>query len=121
MAKYRDRTSMGKSDLCPPKKHEHWRERHSRRKRVAHQNEMALDKWCQERGLVLQVNNDGHHWLVRLFSGEEIDINVEWWPSTAKAVTGMSKSRFKNGIHCHDIEQLKAIVLRELEKLKDGC
>ena len=90
----------------------------SRRKSIAHQFETELDAWCQARGLVLKVNNEGHHWIVRLFDGESIDVNVEWWPSTAKAVTGTSPGRFRNGIHCHDVEQLKVIIERELGKLR---
>lgn len=110
MAKYKDKHSMGKSEICPHKKKESGRQRHARRLETALLFEAKLRAWCLERGLPLQVKNGGHHWIIRG------DINVEWWPSSAKAVTGWAFSRFRNGIHCHDYEQLKRIIEREIQK-----
>ena len=108
MAKYRDKRTVGKSDIVPYKKDEDPKDRHRRRKNtnMAHADE--LGDWCKDRGIHLLVFNGGHHWQARL--GRTM---IEWWPSTAKVV--MDKA-WNQGIHCHDWQQFRGLIEKHIEE-----
>ena len=104
MAKYRDRTGMGKSKLITRKvrKDESGSDRHSRRLHFNVKNVAVIQQWCLDKKISLYIRNQGHHWI--FIDGTR---KAEWWPSSAKLV--FNKKR-KQGIHVHDyLQVIKAI------------
>lgn len=97
--RYKDVHSAGKSKIVPLKKNEHWKDRHNRRKEVALRKKQIVQDWCNHNKFVMDVKNDGHHWLFRTPNNK----SVQWFPSTGKLIIG---EQWKQGIHLHDIYQL---------------
>lgn len=79
--------------------------RHDRRKSRAMADLKKFEKWCRERGIVLRINNSGHHWQVYFGAGV-----IEWWPSSAKCVVN---KKWTSGVHVHDAYQLRGVIKRE--------
>jgi hypothetical protein len=94
-----DRYKVGRSSIVPYQSSESWQERHHRRMKVALDNKGTVEAWCQKHKWKLFIKNNGHHWM---FFTKENKI-VEWWPSSGKLAIG---KKWKEGIHCHDYEQL---------------
>jgi hypothetical protein len=66
---------------------------------TAFQNKDKLQEWCNKHRWKMRIANDGYHWI---FYTNENKI-IEWFPSTGKLAIG---KKWKEGIHCHDYEQL---------------
>lgn len=103
--RFRDKCQAGASAVIRYIEGEGWSRRHRRRLQHNLSAEEIMREWCQQRGIKLQINNDGHHWLFSLPNW----ITVEWWPSSAKLVVNRD---YRNGIHVHDHTQAQT----ELEK-----
>ena len=97
-----DAVSAGKSRLVPYRHGEDFRTRHARRLSANIEQEAAVRRWCQQRGLTLRITNGGHHWQIT--GGAFL---AEWWPSSAKLVIG---KRWHAGIHCHDYKQALKVI-----------
>lgn len=102
-----DRYRAGASKVVPFIATESAAQRHRRRFDVALAAEFHLREWCSNRGLTLDVNNKGHHWIVRR-SGK---VFAQWWPASAKLVLGKN---YRAGIHCHDWCQVAKVLYRQL-------
>lgn len=94
-----DKYKLGRSSIVPYIASESWETRHRRRKDKALLGQPKVEKWCAVHKWRLRINNNGHHWIFNTHQGKMI----EWFPSTGKLVVGKS---WKQGIHCHDVEQL---------------
>jgi hypothetical protein len=94
--------SAGKSRIVPYRHGEDFRTRHARRLNANIEQEAAVRRWCQQRGLTLRITNEGHHWQIA--GGAFL---AEWWPSSAKLVIG---KRWLEGIHCHDYKQALKVI-----------
>lgn len=110
MAKYRDRSGMGRSQLIPYQPGESALYRHGRRlmTNLAHSGEVTA--WCFERAVTVTISNHGHHW--KFIYGHKL---AEWWPSSAKLVF---ERTYHQGVHCHDYGQVMA-ALSKRWKLAD--
>jgi hypothetical protein len=97
-AKYSDRFSAGRSKIVPFNPGEDPSDRHFRRKEANLARQNTVREFCQQNGIDLKVNNDGHHWIFS--KGDQL---LEWWPSSAKMV---KNKKWKQGMHVHDYEQL---------------
>jgi len=102
-----DSESAGRSKLVPYRKGESASDRHARRKYSNLKWENKLKLWASAAGYLVQINNDGHHWI--LTKGTT---RVEWWPSSAKLVFNQ---QWKGGIHCHDYQQLIQLIQHRFE------
>lgn len=98
-----DKYKVGRSSLVPYVESESWQERHKRRKQVALENKDKVEQWCRKHKWWLRINNDGHHWI---FVTHEKKM-IEWFPSSGKLAIG---KKWKEGIHCHDYEQLLKVL-----------
>ena len=96
--KYRDRRTLGRSELVPFLPDESASERHSRRLHANLEARTDVASALTNAGFDLVVKNDGQHWIIR--KGE---IVWEWWPSSAKLVRNKN---WRAGVHCHDYKQL---------------
>lgn len=109
MAKFRDKLSIGTSEICPKIDGEHPKVRHIRRKHFNLQFTNEVRAFCAIHNLRFSVKNFGYHWMVSQ-KGKNGKL-VEWWPSTAKVVIN---KRFSQGIHVHDYRQFIEIIKKEL-------
>jgi len=98
-----DKYRIGRSSLVPYVESESWQARHHRRMQVALDNKDKVDLWCQQHKWRLNIRNNGHHWIFYTYQSKMI----EWWPSSGKLAIG---KRWKEGIHCHDYEQLLKVL-----------
>jgi hypothetical protein len=106
--------SAGKSRIVPYRHGEDFRTRHARRLNANIEQEAAVRRWCQQRGLTLRITNEGHHTLMlraialalrgQITGGAFL---AEWWPSSAELVIG---KRWLEGIHCHDYKQALKVI-----------
>ena len=110
MAKYKDERTTGRSKLVPFIPGESSTDRHARRLQANVHNEEVILAWCEQHEMELRINNNGHHWIIT----SPLCFLAEWWPSSAKLVFGKQWDR---GIHCHDVEQLRKELDRELSRL----
>lgn len=105
MAKYSDRKTVGSSDLVPYIPGEPYGARHERRLKRNLEYRERVKTWCHNRGVTLQIKNEGHHWIF-LHDRNRAD----WWPSSAKLVFGC---KYAKGVHVHDwrqaIEQISMV------------
>lgn len=108
--RFADRTSMGKSKVIPYRRWERFNDRHERRLKTNLLQQDEIASWCIHRGIALRVTNDGHHWQFRWHGHIG-----EWWPASAKFVID---KRWRNGIHVHDWQQLKAAIAAGLLTLE---
>jgi hypothetical protein len=108
MAKYRDKSSAGRSRICPFVKGEDGTSRHYRRKRFNVSAAEEMRHWCREHGVLLHISNYGHHWSFHLPDKQL----WEWWPSSAKLV---KNKHWSDGIHVHDYEQVQSLISAALE------
>ena len=97
-----DRLSSGRSRIVPYYRGEHFRTRHARRLFANLEQEASVRQWCQQKGLMLRITNEGHHWQIT--DGRFL---AEWWPSSAKLVIG---KKWHDGIHCHDYKQALKVI-----------
>jgi hypothetical protein len=109
--RHRDIVSIGSSKLTSHLVNEQFRQRHSGRLGIAHDNREWLAASVSALGLVL-INNE-QHWRVYFNEARDHSPLVEWWPSTAKCVIFQ---RWGRGIHVHDVEQLLTVI----QKLVNG-
>lgn len=110
MAKYHDRTRLGRSDVCPYILGESYSSRHSRRLQSALDHTQETRDALARLGYKLRVTNNSHHWSIT--DGRSV---IQWWPSSAKIVINETWNR---GIHAHDHIQLVAVV-REQKRRDD--
>lgn len=106
MARFEDKSGVGRSNLVPFIPGESFRKRHHRRLETNLEMLPAFQEWCAQHDLKVEVTNDGHHWRIygpKLF--------CEWWPSSAKLVFAKN---YRKGIHCHDIEQVSKLILTKV-------
>ena len=94
----KDKTSLGRSKVCPYKEGETASDRHERRLNGNIKMSKIVSKWCEDKGITVKITNHGHHWA--MFRAGHL---AEWWPSSAKLVFN---KQFDKGIHCHDVHQL---------------
>lgn len=109
MAKFRDNLKPKTKAVCKYRKGESGRARHKRR--LQFNVSEFLDEaiaWSDERGIVLSVSNEAHHW--RFSRGKTL---VEWWPSSAKCVVNL---QWNNGIHVHDWIQLQEVLISKFPR-----
>lgn len=104
MARYRDRSGMGRSKLIPYRSSESALHRHGRRLMTNLAYSEDVEAWCFERAVTVTISNHGHHW--RFVYGQKV---AEWWPSSAKLVF---QRVYHQGIHCHDYEQVLTALSR---------
>ena len=104
-----DRYRAGASRLVPFVATENAVQRHRRRFDAALSAEFLLREWCSNRGLTLDVHNNGHHWIMR----RSAKMYAQWWPASAKLVLGQ---QYRAGIHCHDWVQVAKVLYRQLHK-----
>jgi hypothetical protein len=97
-----DRMRAGKSHIIPYYRNEDFRTRHARRLDANLQHQANVRLWCEQRGLMLRITNEGHHW--QFTDGYFL---AEWWPSSAKLVIG---KKWHHGIHCHDYKQVLKVI-----------
>ncbi len=97
-----DRASAGRSRIIPYRSGEDFSIRHARRLSANLEREVEVRQWCQQRGLMLRITNEGHHWQIT-----DGGFLAEWWPSSAKLVIG---KRWQDGIHCHDYKQALKLI-----------
>lgn len=102
--RYSDSRSAGRSESVPYIPGEPKGDRHERRLRAGLDVEQELSAWCRERGVALEIKNEGHHW--RFTHGKKA---LDWWPSSAKMVFG---GQWKRGLHVHDAGQARKQVKR---------
>src|SRR5579862_3225734 len=69
-----DRVKAGKSRIVPYYSGEGFRTRHARRLSSNLKQEANVRRWCKQRGLMLRITNDGHHW--QFTDGYFL---AEWW------------------------------------------
>lgn len=98
-----DKYIIGRSSLVPYVESESWQDRHKRRKEVALQNKDKVQVWCNKHRWRLNIKNNGHHWILYTHENKMI----EWFPSSGKLAIG---KKWKEGIHCHDYQQLLKIL-----------
>jgi len=103
-----DKHSAGRSQIIPHRKCEGPKDRHERRLTVNLRNKQIVEQWCADNGVVIKINNQGHHWMFS--QSKKI---VEWWPSSAKLIIN---KQWNNGIHIHDYEQALVVLKREFSK-----
>ena len=103
-----DAKSAGPSKIVPYRQGESATARHSRRLRTALGYRVALESWCDDHGLDVEVKNDGHHWIFTLELDPKPEL-AEWWPSSAKLVVN---KRWSEGIHVHDYQQVQAELVK---------
>lgn len=104
--RFEDRHNAGVSRIAPYLPGESGSRRHGRRLETALALRATVEDWATRHGFTLSVTNDGHHWT---FEGPT---RAEWWPSSAKLVFN---KQWKNGIHCHDVEQLATLITKRAE------
>lgn len=104
--RYSDTRSAGRSDVAPFQAGYAATDRHRDRLETALAFQEQVEVWCQHRGFVLKVANQGHHWKLM---GPFL---AEWWPSSAKLVFD---KKYDRGIHCHDVEQLATLIGKRLD------
>jgi len=98
-----DKYIIGRSSLVPYIESESWKSRHHRRMVAALQDKEKVEAWCRKNRWFLSIKNNGHHWM---FITREKKM-IEWWPSSGKLAIG---KRWKEGIHCHDCQQLLKVL-----------
>jgi hypothetical protein len=108
MAKYRDISSRGRSQLAPFVPGEAPSQRHERRLLVNLDHEQDARFTCDRWGVNLTIHNEGHHWIFLIGKSR-----VEWWPSSAKCVINQN---WTHGLHVHDYWQVINIVRRQFPK-----
>ena len=106
--RFKDRLSLGRSQLVPCLHGETASARHFRRKWEAVRFQNWLAKELEPLGLTVEVKNQGHHWIVT-----KPGFRAEWWPSSAKLVFNKA---YTQGIHCHDRMQFVAAVRAKMTK-----
>jgi hypothetical protein len=97
-----ERASAGRSRIVQYRRGEDFRTRHARRLRANLEQEEDVRRWCGQKGLILRITNEGHHWQIT--DGVFL---AEWWPSSAKLVIN---KRWHDGIHCHDHKQALKVI-----------
>ena len=100
MAKYQDRRKSGFKAAVRYIEGETPQARHARRQRENTLNAETLRNYCRANGFRLTIGNENMHWQIKRGS-----LQIDWWPRTAKMVVNQ---RWKEGIHVHDIQQLKS-------------
>lgn len=101
--RFKDRKTVGRSEIVPFIPGESARRRHKRRlKTNREQFEDVAKEWCAARDITLMVANRGHHWK---FAKDRMV--VEWWPSSAKFVFD---KQYNKGVHVHDWTQAKVLI-----------
>jgi hypothetical protein len=101
-----DSKNAGRSKKVPFISGEDPKRRHERRLNQNLKERQDFNEWCEVQRIILTVKNDGHHWIMSL----NPSIFAEWWPSSAKLVFC---KMWGAGIHCHDIDQLKNLLIRQ--------
>jgi|GEM_PF-1728511 len=104
-SRFRDVSSVGRSDVVPYRRGEDPAERHARRLYTNLKFQEEVRAWAQRHGIVLKIKNEGHHWIF-----EYRNRVAEWWPSSAKLVIDRAYSK---GIHVHDYKQLIKYLTKE--------
>lgn len=110
-----DRRNAGRSDSVPFLMGESAKDRHRRRKHAATGEADAALKWAEDNDISIVVRNDGHHWQFHFVDSSHVAHVAEWWPSSAKLVFD---KHWVDGIHCHDIEQVKRQILKCAQEVR---
>ena len=100
MGKYQDRRKSRFETDIGYIKGESPQARHDRRQNHNITNVEKIRNYCKANGFKFQVSNENMHWQIK-----RGNLQVDWWPRTAKMVVNQ---KWKQGIHVHDIKQLKS-------------
>jgi hypothetical protein len=107
--RFDDVRSLGPSKLAPFDPNEPNSERHRRRLGIALEHREWVEGWCRDRRILLQINNDGHHWIFRTAFDR-----AEWWPPSAKLVFNKQWSK---ALHAHDVMQVTTEIERRWQRV----
>jgi len=112
--RYDDPHKVGPSEKVPFIPGEDPQERHARRLQSNLTDTERLEEFLRSIEFEFEIKNYGHHWIMKRPRDGQY---IEWWPSSAKLIFD---KYWNDGHHCHDVDQVIAVITERLQKEKKG-